>query len=388
MAKLFHLTARNQANAGYKVWFWADAKFNILKNKKELSLFCKIVFFSILLVVSAGSITFAMPRKSNVAEQVNPSVQNEENQGQSDVSKLNATEKTLTEQAPSAKSAGKTELNKSEPKAFDEPQKVNAPLQLSKKAAQEKEKSGLPYGIVNFFIFLVVSAGSIWTYRFFKTQGSNETEQVNQSAPNEKKQGQSEDSLLNAAVELRAEQEPSVAPTGESEPNISEPSVSDELQKVNASIQELKKVAQEKEKLLQMNAEMHEELVGLRNGLADSIKKPLLMSLIQIYDRLEDLVKVNSNLAESEISATKILKTVNDIKLNSLDLLYEFDVEPVEPKIGDVFNPKEHKAIKTIMTDEATKDRTISSVRQIGFVNVSNSRMLRIGSVEVYKKKD
>ena len=112
------------------------------------------------------------------------------------------------------------------------------------------------------------------------------------------------------------------------------------------------------------------------------------MGFVQIYDRLEDLVKANSNQSETEISAAKILKTVNDIKLNCLDLLYEFDVEPVEPKIGDVFNPKEHKAIKTIMTDEATKDRTISSVRQIGFVNVSNSRMLRIGSVEVYKKQD
>lgn len=190
------------------------------------------------------------------------------------------------------------------------------------------------------------------------------------------------------SVEPPTEQEPSVAPTGESEPNISEPSVSDELQKVNASLQELKKVAQEKEKLLQMNAEMHEELVGLRNGLADSIKKPLLIGLIQIYDRLEDLVKVNSNLPESEISATKILKTVNDIRLNCLDLLYEFDVEPVESKIGDVFNPKEHKAIKIIATDDAAKDRTISSVRQIGFVNVSNSRMLRVGSVEVYKKQE
>jgi hypothetical protein len=36
MAKLFHLTARNQANAGYKVWFWADAKFNILKFMKNI----------------------------------------------------------------------------------------------------------------------------------------------------------------------------------------------------------------------------------------------------------------------------------------------------------------------------------------------------------------
>ncbi|PJJ42311.1 nucleotide exchange factor GrpE [Hallerella succinigenes] len=189
-------------------------------------------------------------------------------------------------------------------------------------------------------------------------------------------------------AEPPTEQEPPVESAGESEPNKSELNISDELQKMNASLQELKKAAQEKEKLLQINSEMHEELVGLRNGLADSIKKPLLMGLIQIYDRLEDLVKVNSNLPESEISATKILKTVNDIKLNSLDLLYEFDVEPVEPKIGDVFNPKEHKAIKTIMTDKATKDRTISSVRQIGFVNVSNSRMLRVGSVEVYKKQD
>ncbi len=157
---------------------------------------------------------------------------------------------------------------------------------------------------------------------------------------------------------------------------------------MNASLQELKKAAQEKEKLLQMNAEMHDELVGLRNGLADAIRKPLLMGLIQIYDRLEDLVKVNSNLPESEASAMKVLKTVNDIRLNCLDLLYEFDVEPVEPRIGDMFNPKEHKAIKTIMTDDAANDRTISSVRQIGFVNVSNSRMLRVGSVEVYKKQE
>jgi molecular chaperone GrpE (heat shock protein) len=189
--------------------------------------------------------------------------------------------------------------------------------------------------------------------------------------------------VANAAEEPLAEQNSSSEPM-----ECSDSNVTDELQKMNSSLQELKKAAQEKEKLLQMNAEMHEELVGLRNGLADAIKKPLLMGLVQIYDRLEDLIKANSNLSETEISATKILKTVNDIKLNCLDILYEFDVEPVEPQIGDVFNPKEHKAIKTIITDDVSKDRTICSVRQIGFVNVSNSRMLRVGSVEVYKKQE
>jgi molecular chaperone GrpE (heat shock protein) len=213
---------------------------------------------------------------------------------------------------------------------------------------------------------------------------SNEPEE--NSVPNLNVQNQvssSDESVANAAEEPLAEQNSSSEPM-----ECSDSNVTDELQKMNSSLQELKKAAQEKEKLLQMNAEMHEELVGLRNGLADAIKKPLLMGLVQIYDRLEDLIKANSNLSETEISATKILKTVNDIKLNCLDILYEFDVEPVEPQIGDVFNPKEHKAIKTIITDDVSKDRTICSVRQIGFVNVSNSRMLRVGSVEVYKKQE
>ena len=93
---------------------------------------------------------------------------------------------------------------------------------------------------------------------------------------------QSENPVLNAAAELLPEQEIVSEPAGKLEANIL-----DELQKVNASLQELKNAAQEKEKLLQMNAEMHEELVRLRNGLVDEIKKPVLMGLIQIYDRLE-----------------------------------------------------------------------------------------------------
>ncbi len=194
---------------------------------------------------------------------------------------------------------------------------------------------------------------------------------------------QSENPVLNTAASLLPEQERVSEPAE----NL-EPSILNELQKVNSSLQELKKSVQEKEKLLQINAEMHEELVQLRNGLVDEIKKPVLMGLIQIYDRLEDLARVNANLPETETTARKIVKTLNDIKLNCLDVLYEFDIEPVTPEIGEVFNPKVHKAIKTIAAEDAAKDKTISSVRQVGFINVSNSRMLRVSSVEVYKKQE
>ncbi len=180
-----------------------------------------------------------------------------------------------------------------------------------------------------------------------------------------------------AAAELPPEQEKSAEPGT---------NVLDELQSVNDTLRELKTAVGEKERLLRMNAEMHEELTGLRNGLADAIKKPLLMGMIQIYDRLDDLLKANAGPAEPE-TARGIMKTVDGIRLNCLDLLYEFDIEPVEPKPGDAFNPKEQKAIKILAADDASKDRTVAAVRQVGFVNVSTSRMLRTSSVEVYKKQ-
>ena len=208
-----------------------------------------------------------------------------------------------------------------------------------------------------------------------------EAEPANEPAANWESlsQPQSQESAPSVAAELLPEQDKSPE---------SDPSVSDSLQRVNDSLLELKTAVEEKERLLRMNAEMHEELTGLRNGLVDAIKKPLLMGMVQIYDRLDDLLKANSGLAESETAARNILKTLDDIRLNCLDLLYEFDIEPVESKPGDAFNPKEQKAIRILAVDDASKDRTVAAVRQVGFVNVSTSRMLRVSSVEVYKKQE
>lgn len=208
-----------------------------------------------------------------------------------------------------------------------------------------------------------------------------EAEPANNPCANGESPVQSQSQPQDTAPELPPEVEKT------SEPADPAPGVSDSLQRVNDTLQELKTAVGEKERLLRMNAEMHEELTGLRNGLAEAIKKPLLMGIVQIYDRLDDLLKANSGLAEPETFALKILKTLDDIRLGCLDILYEFDVEPVEPKPGDAFNPKEQKAIKILAADDASKDRTVAAVRQAGFVNVSTSRMLRVSSVEVYKKQ-
>lgn len=161
-----------------------------------------------------------------------------------------------------------------------------------------------------------------------------------------------------------------------------------QLTSINEILKSLEHSVSEKEKLQKMTVEMHEELVRFRNGLVDDVKKPLLNSLVLIYDRLEDLCRSNARVSETEVSAQKILKTLNDIKLNCLDLLYEFDIEPVTLEIGSAFIPKEQKAIKIIPTNDVTKDKTVAEIRQIGFKNISNQRMLRVSSVEVFKKEE
>lgn len=214
------------------------------------------------------------------------------------------------------------------------------------------------------------------------TNLSDVPEQISASDLNEDSQKDSPDESSANEESLNELDSPSES-NGEAAPDVSV-----EMQKMNSSLQEMKLILQEKEKLLQMNAEMHEELVKLRNDFANEIKRPLLMGLVQIYDRIEDLVRANACLAETETVAIRMRKTLNDIRLNCLDVLYEFDIEPVEPQVGEIFNPKLHKAIKAIATDESAKDKTVAFVRQVGFVNVSSSRMVRASCVEVYKKQE
>jgi molecular chaperone GrpE (heat shock protein) len=88
-----------------------------------------------------------------------------------------------------------------------------------------------------------------------------------------------------------------------------------------------------------MNVEMHDELTKLRNNFIEDVKRPYIKGYLQIYDRLDDLFRANNDLPSPELA--NVMNTVNNIKLNILDILEEFDIELVEPEINSVFNPKE-----------------------------------------------
>jgi len=150
-------------------------------------------------------------------------------------------------------------------------------------------------------------------------------------------------------------------------------------------LNELKETLTEKERLLKMNVEMHDELTKLRNNFIEDVKRPYIKGYLQIYDRLDDLFRANNDLPSPELA--NVMNTVNNIKLNILDILEEFDIELVEPEINSVFNPKEHRALTAVFTDEPEKDKTIAAVKAPGFYDTKNNRCFRTSNVEVFKFK-
>lgn len=150
-----------------------------------------------------------------------------------------------------------------------------------------------------------------------------------------------------------------------------------------AFLKEIKGILGDNDRLLKMNAEMHDELVKLRNSFIEDVKRPYIKGYLQIYDRLDDLFKANTESSSPELA--NAMNTVNNIKLNILDILEEFDIELVEPEINSVFNPKEHRALTAVFTDEPEKDKTIAAVKAPGFYDAKNNRCFRTSIVEVFK---
>ena len=152
------------------------------------------------------------------------------------------------------------------------------------------------------------------------------------------------------------------------------------LEKVDALIEDDKKFNK-----------MHDELDGYRKGLYRNILSPILKNIVMQYSKVSDLFAYYNNKQRDEDANytqlfINLLKEYKNIELGLSDLLYDYNIEIVEPKEGDEFNPKIHKAIKTIITDDAEKERKIAACVTLGFKDVSaNDQIVKYPEVEIFK---
>jgi molecular chaperone GrpE (heat shock protein) len=140
----------------------------------------------------------------------------------------------------------------------------------------------------------------------------------------------------------------------------------------------------------QINKELHEELQKYRAGLRREILMPLLKNIMKWQSKIVDMQtyygeKAKETESDNADLFSKLLNEYKNLSFGLLDLLYDYDIEPFEPKEGEEYQPKIHKSIHNFLVDDASKDHTIASCQGAGFIDVTSGRMLKQAEVTVYK---
>lgn len=139
-----------------------------------------------------------------------------------------------------------------------------------------------------------------------------------------------------------------------------------------------------KEKIIQ---NMHAELQSYSRGFGQELLSPILMHLISLHDiTCKALVKYREdNPSTGDATATEM--NLISIKKGIEGVLFDYNIEPIIPCVGDKFDPKVCKPIDIVITDEEQKDGTVAKVFNLGFRNTNNMIVLKYPVVEVYSYK-
>lgn len=125
---------------------------------------------------------------------------------------------------------------------------------------------------------------------------------------------------------------------------------------------------------------LHEELRTYKEGFLESVEKPLLIDLIQLYDLTQWFAR---RLETDGITPEQLADGFQVVIDELLDVLYRRDVVPMEPVTS--FDPSRHRAIKAQPAADASADNQIAEVLKRGFMR--RDRALRPEEVVVYKWK-
>ena len=136
--------------------------------------------------------------------------------------------------------------------------------------------------------------------------------------------------------------------------------------------------------------DMHGELMEYRDGFKQEIMKPMVKSVIRLYDRLVKLSAVYEAKFAAEENLPQVCRDfaseVSSCAEVILSSLAEFDIERIQPEPGAQFDPKRHRCVKTEPVAENAVPNTISGVLKAGFENIETGRIIEYPEVVVVKE--
>ena len=162
----------------------------------------------------------------------------------------------------------------------------------------------------------------------------------------------------------------------ENDPAAASPSDAGELENLRAEKNALF------EKLARAQADFQNSRKRLEADLEARVQyqlSKLIESQLPLIDNLERAVAVEPSAADP----VTILKGVQLVHDQWLELLKRFGVEPIVPKPGDVFDPHIHQAVMHEPSDQS--EGTVSRTAQTGYS--LNGKLVRSALVVVAKAK-
>lgn len=187
--------------------------------------------------------------------------------------------------------------------------------------------------------------------------------------------------------------EPEPAPTPEPAPAVD---YTPQFEALTALVKELKEENAElktlvgfRDRLEESVRDMHKELEAYKSGFYEKITKPYLKALLELHTRFADVANhfENVDLSTCDVRETydRLLGQFKNSVQAIADRVYnDFGIDYFEPEVGQLYDPRQHKAMRVVNTDDAEKHRVIIKVLAGGFKDVDSEKVISTARVETY----
>ncbi len=161
------------------------------------------------------------------------------------------------------------------------------------------------------------------------------------------------------------------------------------IKELKAENAELKALVGFRDRLEESVLNMHKELEVYKSGFYEKITKPYLKALLELHTRFAD---VSNHFENVDLSTCDVRDTYDNLLAqfkNSVqaiaDRVYnDFGIDYFEPEVGDAYDPRQHKAMRVVPTEDAEKHRVIIKVLAGGFKDVDSDKVVSTARVETY----
>ena len=161
------------------------------------------------------------------------------------------------------------------------------------------------------------------------------------------------------------------------------------VKELKAENAELKTLVGFRDRLEESVRDMHKELETYKGGFYEKITKPYLKALLELHTRFADVANhfENVDLSTCDVRETydRLLGQFKNSVQAIADRVYnDFGIDYFEPEVGQLYDPRQHKAMRVVNTDDAEKHRVIIKVLAGGFKDVDTEKVISTARVETY----